>query len=104
MPPKSCCSLPLWSEFPPGEKVDPASGWQLRAADPDSDQEHQHSSDNHLECGAEKRRIHVPVPDPANEQEFNCDNDNGNGRSSSKIWNQIWQGVTDSSCCGHQSA
>src|SRR6478609_11711464 len=62
-------------------------GPRLRASDPDPNKEDQHSSDNHLKCGAEKRRIHIPLSDPANEQEFNRHDHNGNGRSSSKIWN-----------------
>src|SRR5439155_3790515 len=77
---------------------------QSRASDPDPNQKHQHSSNNHLKGGAEKRRIHIPLSDPANEQEFNGNDHNGNRRSSSKLWNQIWQRVTDSSCRGHQSA
>src|SRR5436305_756056 len=77
---------------------------RLRAADPDPYEEHQHSPDNYLKCGAEKRRIHIALSDPANDQEFDCHDYNGNGGSSSKIWDQIWQRVTDSSCRGHQSA
>jgi len=77
---------------------------RLRASNPDPNQKDQHSADNHLKCGAEKGRIHKPFSDPANEQEFNCDDHNGDGRGGSKIWNQIWQRVTDSSCRGHQPA
>jgi len=57
-----------------------------------------------LKCRAEKGGIHKPFSDPADDQEFNCHDHNGNGRSSSNIWNQIWQPVTDSSCRCHQSA
>src|SRR4029077_11936973 len=70
---------------------------RLRASDPDSNEEDQHTSDNHLKCCAEKWRIHIPLSDPANDQQFDCHDHNGNGRSSSKFWNQIWQRVTDSS-------
>src|SRR6266699_691312 len=92
-----------WLSLPPlaDEAKEPD---RLRASNPDPDEKHQHSSDNHLKCGAEKGRIHKPFSDPANEQEFNRHDHNSNGRSSSKIWNQIWQRVTDSSCRGHQSA
>jgi hypothetical protein len=93
MPPKSCCSLSLSSEL----KLRAVCG-RLRAADPDSDQEHQRSPDNHLKCGAKKWRVHISVSNPANEQKFNCHDHNGNSGGSSKIWNQIWQGVTNSSC------
>src|SRR5205823_15126584 len=103
MPPKSCCSLPLWSELPGGGGRS-CNGWRLRATDPDSHQEHQHSPNNHLKSGTEKRRVHIPVSNPANEQEFNGHDHNRYGRGSSKIRNQIWQGVTDSSCRGHQPA
>src|SRR5438552_4992301 len=68
-----------------------------RAPDPDPNQKDQHSSDNHLKCGLEKRRIHIALSDPADDQEFDSHDHNGNGRSSSKFWNQIWQGVTDRS-------
>src|SRR5580704_321560 len=57
-----------------------------------------------LRQSLEKRRVHIAVSDPADGQKFNCHDHNGNGRSSSKIWNQIWQRVTDSSGRGHQSA
>jgi hypothetical protein len=39
----------------------------LRASNPDPNQKHQHSPDNHLKGGAEKGRIHKPLSDPANE-------------------------------------
>src|SRR5947209_6256272 len=91
-----------WLSLP--HLADAAKPSRLRASDPDPYEKHQHSPDNYLKCGAEKRRIHIALSDPANEQEFDCHNHNGNGRSSSKIWNQIWQRVTDSSRGGHQSA
>src|SRR5881396_150982 len=60
-----------------------------RASDPDPNQKDQHSSDNHLKCGAEKGRIHIPLSDPADDQQFDCNDHNSNSRSSSKFWNQI---------------
>src|ERR1017187_7811833 len=77
---------------------------RLRASDPDPNEKYQHSSDNHLKSGAEKRRIHIPVSNPADEQKFNRHDPNGNSGGSSKIWNQIGQRVTDSSGRGHQPA
>src|SRR5213083_2007009 len=49
-------------------------------------------------------QVRSRASDPADDQEFDSHDHNGNGRSSSKFWNQIWQGVTDSSCRSHQSA
>src|SRR5438874_7318760 len=98
MPPKSCCWLPPSSEL----KLPPDWG-RLGAADPDSDYEHQRSPDNHLKCGPKKWRVHISVSNPANEQKFNCHDHNSNRGGSSKIWNQIWQRVADSSGRGHQS-
>src|SRR6266566_7012370 len=92
-----------WLSLPPlaDEAKEPD---RLRASNPDADQKDQHSSDNHLKCGAEKGRIHISLSNPAYEQQLNCHDYNSNGCSSSKLWNQIWQRVTDSSCSGHQSA
>src|SRR5712664_3998633 len=95
--------LPGWLSLPHLTDAAKEPG-RSRASDPDPNHKDQHSSNNHLKCGAEKGRIHVALSNPANEQEFNCHDHNGNGRSSSKIWNQVWQRVTDSSCRGHQSA
>src|SRR6266566_8103412 len=92
-----------WLSLPPlaDEAKEPD---RLRASNPEPDEKHQHSSDNHLKCGAEKGRIHIALSNPANAQEFDCHDHNSNGGSSSKIWNQIWQRVTDSSGRGHQAA
>src|SRR5437870_3507328 len=81
-----------------------ASATRLRASDPNSNEKYQHSPDNHLKSGAEKGRVHITVSNPADGQKFNCHDHNGDGGGSSKTRNQIWQGVTDSSGRGHQSA
>ena len=77
---------------------------RLRTSNPDPDQKDQHSSDNHLKSGTEKRRVHISLSNPADEQEFNRHDHNSNGRSGPKIRNQKRQRVTDSSCRGHQPA
>src|SRR5438874_9392659 len=89
-----------WLSLPPlaDEAKEPD---RLRASNPDPDQKDQHSSDNHLKCGAEKGRIHIALSDPADDQEFDCHDHDSNRRCSSKFWNQIWQRMTDSSRCGH---
>src|SRR5438132_603193 len=85
-------------------KQKPVARGNGRSSDPNPTEKHQHVANNRLKCGAEKGRVHVPVSKPADEQEFNCHDHNGDRRSGSETWNQIWQGVTDSSGGGHQAA
>jgi len=40
---------------------------RLRASDPDPNKKHQDSSNDHLKCCAEKRRVHIPLSDPADD-------------------------------------
>src|SRR5882724_13184758 len=110
MPLTSCCLLPRSSESFRAKAVAAIvdhggrlreEAERLRASDPDPNEEHQDSSDDHLKGCAEKWRIHIPLSDPADDQEFNRHDNNGNGRSGSKFWNQIWQCVTDSSYRSH---